>query len=118
MAKLTFITIGLFALSACATLSPAESARRDRARAVALAYLAKHHLELPAGFELHEHSSIHRWEVGPPSPYYGVGVLAPLRGKLELLYDIWIDPRDWTVEEFCDMRRTDPPQFGHLGSTL
>jgi hypothetical protein len=61
-------------------------------------------------------------EVEPVRHFYGVSVsvpyvphkrsyyvmLDPHDPRREIIYSIWVDPRDWTVEFFSDIRRSRP----------
>jgi hypothetical protein len=124
MAKLSITLIGLLALSACATLSPAERASRERAKAIALAYLAKHRVQLPGDATIDVRVGTYQAEMEPLRHFYGVSVsipyiphkrsylvdLDPEDPRREFIYTIWIDPRDWTVEYFGNIRRYIPAQ--------
>jgi hypothetical protein len=122
MAKLSIALIGLLALSACASLSPAERARRERAKAIALAYLTKRHIRLPGDAKIDVGVGTYQAEIEPVRHFYGVSVsvpyiphnrpyivdLDPEDPRREFIYTIWVDPRDWTVEYFGDIRRYRP----------
>src|SRR3954470_23568573 len=105
MAKLSVALIGLLALSACASLSPAERARRERARAIALAYLSQHHIQLPADAKVDVGVGTYQAEIEPVRHFYGVSVsvpfiphnrsyladLDPEDPRREFIYTIWVD---------------------------
>jgi hypothetical protein len=120
MVKLALMLISLLALSACETLSPAEQARRDRAKTIALAYLQKYRKEIPPDAKIRVGIGTYEAEVEPPRHFYGVEVSVPLQKRTrfnsdiiydpqdprrEFLYSVWVDPRDWTVEFFSDILR-------------
>lgn len=119
MAKRWVVLVSFLTLSACAVLSPTEQARRDRARAIALAHLEQHHIKLPPGAKLRVGVGTYMAEIEPPRHFYGVEVSVPIQKRKrlteieydpddprrEFIYDIWVDPRDWTVEFFSDILR-------------
>ena len=119
----SILLVTFLALSACATVSPTERARRERARGIALAYLARHHIRLPAEAKVDVGVGTFKAEINPLRHFYGVSVSLPFEPhrkrtyevildphdpRRELIYDIWVDPRDWSVELFTDMRRLTP----------
>lgn len=119
MPKPSLVLIGLLALSACANLSPAERAKRERAKATALAYLTKHRIHLPGCAKVDVGVGTYQAEIEPLRHFYGVSVsvpyiphkrsyivhLDPKDPRREFIYTIWVDPRDWTVEYVGDIRR-------------
>ena len=108
----------LLGLSACASLPPTESARRERAKGIALAYLSRHHIQLPTDAKVDVGVGTYQAEIEPLRHFYGVSVSVPFKARQrsyevffdpqdprrELIYTIWVDPRDWTVEYFGDIR--------------
>ena len=122
MVKLLVVLISVLALSACATCSPTERSRRDRAKAIALAYLAQHHMKLAPDAKIRISVGTYYPEMEPSYHFYGVDVSVAIQKRKrlteirydphdrqrELIYEIWVDPRDWTVEFFCDILRIRP----------
>jgi hypothetical protein len=69
------------------------NAKRERAKAIALAYLTKHHIELPGDAKVDDGEGTYQAEIEPRRHFYGVSVSVPLIPH-KRSYIVDLDPED------------------------
>ena len=103
------VIVALAALTvACAHTQQGGGSREERAKAVALAYVARHRIPLPQEWRIEVEDGACRSDFAPPEHFYWVHVQMPRRGTFETVYDIWVDSRSWKIRLFTDRRTMVP----------
>jgi hypothetical protein len=99
----SLLTYVVFAVAGSGCVSGYRAADAERAKRLALTYLADHHVRLPHRYTLTAQLHDYVPESGHAYPVYDVCLWPPRQWKYGSLYCVNVNPRSWGIEVVGDI---------------